>query len=157
MYFKLKRMFSKKFIIMAFTLNIFFILTITLFFLFNAPKISEEAYGEFYEVGNAQIPTITAVIDKHRKVTRMSVTDSEINPYKSFTYSELSSVEIDIETYIDYLIQEVGYDLKQEENANSVLWKAVLSKYNSDIDKTIIVDIEGDVSEYTISIGFIER
>ena len=123
----------------------------------KSPKISEEAYGEFYVLGNTRVPTITTVIDEYRKVTKMSVVDSETEPFKSFTYTELSSVETDIETYIDYLTQEAGFELRQEENANSVLWNAVLTKYDSDVDKMIIVDIECDVSEYTISISFVER
>ncbi|MFI3116289.1 MAG: hypothetical protein R3Y12_09145 [Clostridia bacterium] len=150
---KSKKLFPKKFVIIVLTLNLSFILMISLFVLFKAPKISEEANGEFYEVLNVQVPTITAVIDKYRKATKMSVVDSETSPYKSFTYTELSSVEIDIETYIDYLIEEANFELKQEENANSVLWTAVLTKYDN--DKTIIVDIKCNVSEYTIKVGLI--
>lgn len=157
MNYKSNRMFSKKIVIIALTLNISFILIIALFFLLKSPKISEETSGEFYVVGNAQVPTIATVIDEYRKVTKMSVVDSETEPSKSFTYTELSSVENDIETYIDYLTQEAGFELKQEENANSVLWNAVLTKYDSDVDKMIIVDIECDVSEYTISISFVGR
>lgn len=157
MNYKSNRMFSKKNVIIALTLNISFILIIALFFLLKSPKISEETSGEFYVVGNAQVPTIATVIDEYRKVTKMSVVDSETEPSKSFTYTELSSVENDIETYIDYLTQEAGFELKQEENANSVLWNAVLTKYDSDVDKMIIVDIECDVSEYTISISFVGR
>ena len=105
-----------------------------------------------YTLGEVIIPTVESVVgDRRPKVTGVIIGDSEANPYKSFTYSDISTVESDIESYIQYLIKS-GFKLESEENANSVLWTATLSKYLSNNDKLIAVKIKGDVSEYTISI-----
>ena len=151
MFSKFNKIFSVKFVIIVMLIDVSFIIAVAMFFMFNAPKISEEAYGEFYKVGNVEVPNITSIINRRPKVTGVIIGDSEANPYKSFTYSGISTVESDIESYIQYLIKS-GFKLESEENANSVLWTATLSKYLSNNDKLIVVKIKGDVSEYTISI-----
>ncbi len=153
MFSKFNKIFSVKFVIIVMLIDISFIIAVAMFFMFNAPKISEEAYGEFYNMGDEEVPNITSIINRRPKVTGVTIGGSEENPYKSFTYSGISTVESDIESYIQYLIKS-GFKLESQENANSVLWTAALSKYIKQDNKYIIVRIKADVSEYTISVEY---
>ncbi len=122
------------------------------FVLLNAPKISDEAYSKYYKIDGVEIPTIATVIKDGRTVTEMSVDNSAKNPYKSFTYTDVTSIKSDIKTYIEHLVTEEEFEIKFEENADTVLWQAVLSKYNNSIKKNVVVKINCDVNKYTITI-----
>lgn len=108
------------------------------------------ANSDEYKLGNDQIKSIKAVVDK-RQVTATSIKTENGLTTKSITYKS-DDVQGDLLKYVQYLRGEGGFTLTKDMNLSEIPSTVELGKESNDSGKIIMMTIDYNSFEYTITI-----
>lgn len=104
-----------------------------------------------YKIGNTNIPSIKAVLEK-RSVSGVSTETSNNITKKVYTYSKIKNVNGDLVKYVNYLKQNNGFLAITDFDLNTQNGTLQLGKNSSESGKVIILDIQWDLGTYSIAL-----
>lgn len=106
--------------------------------------------AEEYELGNDTVKSVKAVVDK-RDVSAVSTATKNGIKTKKITYQS-DTVQDDLIKYVQYLRGEGGFDLTRDMNLSQIPGIVQLGKESEDAGKILIMTIEYDRNEYTVTL-----
>lgn len=120
--------------------------------LFQFNNVSKQANEEYYDVGGTKVPSIVKVLKEERRVNLIQTGEINEKPAKIFGYFSDGKVEDDLQSYIDYLVNEEGYKKAADYDIDTPLRTSYLTKYDKAKQKNIEIKVKGNLDRYTIGI-----
>ena len=140
----------KTVLIVVISVMLLLFILIGVFFLFLTKTLTNAGNSDYYAIGDDKIISITNVVGK-RKLNNISTNKEKGVTIKKYGYINIDDVKSDINKYIDELknnnyINTTDIDLSKNNNSIS------LANYSVDDGYIIIVNIEYDLGNYTITL-----
>ncbi len=110
----------------------------------------KSANADEYKLGDDTIKSVKAIVEK-REVTGVSTATENGVKTKKITYKS-ETVQDDLIKYVQYLRNEGGFTLTKDMNLAQMPGTVQLGKESKDEGKLIMMTIDYDTFEYTVTI-----
>ena len=122
------------------------VLIIIIFIIINNPKDEE-----YYILKDDKIKSITNLLGE-RKLTRKTKKNYNDTIIKTYKYKKVKNPSIDLSKYIIYLENESNFMTTKKYNLNKEKGTLQLSRYSTEKNYIILIDISYNKNSYTIKI-----